>query len=275
MNYRDVLTHVKSYESWSQHIDVAGLVSHGFGARLTGLYTLRDIATLKAILGPSSPLVKARQAKDAAGAQKAESAFRAFLERTGIEGDWKIGEGGASELLTWVGRLHDLIVVEQTNNESDEIGFDVAEQCAIASGRPTLIIPHQGLFPIVGRRILVAWNGSREAARAVQGALPFIAKAGQVDVLLGSGKQTFSSITRYPDLNITNYLLRHTACVEPRRFDPSDAEAGAAILDEARKLGSDLLVMGAYGRSWFSEWVLGGATRHILREMDLPALMAH
>jgi len=275
MSYRDVLVHVKCYESWSQHIEVAGRVSHAFGARLTGLYTLRDIAVLKVMLGVESPTVRERQAKDAAAAQNAESVFRGFLERTGIDGDWKTGEGAASELLTWASRFHDLAVVEQTDTVADEIGFDVAEQSALASGRPTLIVPYRGHFPTVGRRILVAWNGSREAARAVHGALPFIAKAERIDLLLGHGKDTFSSITRYPDFKIADYLRRHAACVEARRFDPSDVETGAAILTEARNAGSDLLVMGAYGRSWFSEWILGGATRQVLREMHVPVLMAH
>lgn len=88
-------------------------------------------------------------------------------------------------------------------------------------------------------------------------------------------KDTFSSITRYPDFKIADYLRRHAACVEARRFDASDAEAGMAILDEARKAESDLLVMGAYGRWWFSEWILGGATQHVLHDMHLPVLMAH
>ncbi|MBM3580358.1 MAG: universal stress protein [Alphaproteobacteria bacterium] len=275
MSYRDVLVHVKFYESWSQHIEVAGRVSHAFGARLTALYTLRDIATLKVVFGAESPTVQARQAKDALALEKAEKGFRRFVKQTGIDGDWKVGEGTASELLTWAGRFHDLVVVEQTDNVSDEIGFDVAEQCVLASGRPTLVVPYRGHFPTVGRRILVAWNGSREAALAVHGALPLIAKAERVDLLLGRGKETFNSITRYPDLKITDYLQRHAPCVEARRFDVSDAEAGTAILDEARKAEADLLVMGAYGRWWFSEWILGGATQHVLRDMHLPVLMAH
>lgn len=275
MSYRDVLVHMKSYESWSQHIDVAGRVSLAFGARLNALFTLRDIATLKLVLGVDAPAIKERQNRDADAIQKAETVYREFLRRTGIAGDWKIGEGAASELLTWASRFHDLIVVEQTDNVADEIGFDVAEQCALASGRPTLVVPFRGQFPTVGRRIVVAWNGSREAARAVNGAMPFLETAERVDLLLGRGKETFGSITRYPDLKITDYVRHHSAKVEARRFDPADAEAGAAILQEAKKSGADLLVMGAYGRSWFSEWILGGATRHVLREMQLPVLMAH
>lgn len=275
MAYRDVLVHVKPYENWSQHIEVAARISDMFKARLTGLYTLRDIAVLKDFLSEESAAVRERQARDAEAAQKAERLFRAFLERTGVTAEWKVGEGAANELIAWSARFHDLVIVEQTDLTTDEIGFDVAEQCALASGRPTLVIPFRGQFPTVGRRILVAWNGSREAARAVQGALPFIARSDRVDVLLGRGKSNFSTITRFPDLTITAYLGRHASRVEAERTDAEDAEAGAAILAAAKKAEADLLVMGAYGRSWFSEWILGGATRHILRDMNLPVLFAH
>lgn len=275
MSFRDVLVHVKPYENWSRHIEVAAHASRRFGARLTGLYTLREVATLKALLGSQSPVVEERQARDLVASRAAEGAFRDLLERTGILGSWKIGEGAASELLAWASRFHDLVVVEQTNPAKDEIDFDVAERCVLSSGRPTLVVPFRGEIPSESRRILIAWNGSREAARAVQGALPFIAKAERVDVLLGRGKEAFGSITKYPDVTIAEHLQHHAPLVEVRRTDASDAEAGAAILEAARKAGSDLLVMGAYGRSWFSEWVLGGATRHVLREMWLPVLMAH
>jgi nucleotide-binding universal stress UspA family protein len=167
------------------------------------------------------------------------------------------------------------VIVEQTDNVADGVDFDVAEECALASGRPTLVVPFKGQFPTVGRRILVAWNDSREAALAVYGALPFFEKSEKVDVLLGRAQEGFHSITRYPDLKITDYLRRHAATVEEHCFDPPDTEVGAAILDEAQRVGSDLIVMGAYGRSWFSELILGGATRDVLSKMRVPVLMAH
>jgi hypothetical protein len=275
MSIRDVLVHVKSYEPWSEHIDVTGRIARAFGARLTGLWTLRDIAMLKTILGADAPAVLERQSKDRHASLEAEKTFRDFLEHTGIVGDWQIGEGDASDLLSWAARFHDLLVVEQTDPETDETGWDVAEQCALTSGKPTLVVPFQGRFPTVGRRILIAWNGSREAALAVHGALPFLAAAEQTTLLFGRGKDGFSSITRYPDLNVTDYLRRHGVDVATRPFDVPDEQAGSGILDAAHRCGADLIVMGAYGRSWFREWVLGGATRYVLGNMHTPVLMAH
>ena len=188
---------------------------------------------------------------------------------------WDSGEGNASELLTLAGRLHDLLIVEQTHEGFDEFGWDVAETCAVSSGTPTLVIPFEGTFPSIGRRVLVAWNGSRQAAAAVHGALPLIQRAEHVTALIGRGKESFSSITRYPKLDIVGYLGRHTANVSARVFEAHDVEAGARISQVAEETDSSLIVMGAYGHSAWRELFLGGATRQMLKHMTLPVLMAH
>jgi nucleotide-binding universal stress UspA family protein len=275
MTYRDVLVHVKYHETWSPHIDVAGHIAGAFGAKLTGLYTLSDLAVMKNVMGAKSQSVLDRQARDAERAGKAEAAFRAFLERTKLAGDWKIGEGNAGDLLRWSSRFNDLVVIEQTDIGMDEPGLESEIQCLMGSGRPTLIVPSRGSFPSVGRRIVVAWNGSREAALAVHGALPFIERADDVEVLIGRGKEAFSSITCYPNFRIADYLANRTPGVRTRPFEPVDAQAGTEILKAAAEAQADLIVMGAFARSWFREWIFGGATLQVLREMKVPVLMAH
>lgn len=275
MTYRDLLVHVKYHETWSPHIDVASQVAQTFGSRLTGLYTLSDIAVMKTVMGAKSQSVSDRQARDAEKAAKAEAEFRSFLERKKLAGDWKIGEGNAGDLLRWSSRFCDLIVIEQTDLGVDEVGLESEIQCLMGSGRPTLIVPSRGAFPTVGKRVLIAWNGSREAALAVHGALPIIERAEQVEILIGRGKEVFSSITHYPDFRIADYLARRTRSVQTRTFEPTDAQAGAEILKAATETQADLIVMGAFARSWFREWIFGGATLHVLREMKTPVLMAH
>lgn len=275
MTYRDILVHVKYHEAWSPHIDVAGALAQSFGARLTGLYTLSDLAALKTVFGKSADSVREREVKDAAKTSEAEEKFRALLAKRNIAGDWKVGEGNAGDLLPWASRFCDLIVIEQTDLGTDEIGLESEIQTVMASGRPTLIVPKRGTFPTVGKRILLAWNGSREAATALRGALPLIEKADHVDVLLGRGKEVFGSITRYPDLKITDYLARRTRSLGTREFAAGEPDAGAAILKAASDAGADLIVMGAFARSWFREWIFGGATLHVLRKTTLPVLMAH
>ncbi|WP_246045497.1 universal stress protein [Rubellimicrobium roseum] len=126
----------------------------------------------------------------------------------------------------------------------------------------------------MGRHVLVAWNGSRETTLAVQHALPFIRRAERVTLLEGTGKERFPSVTRWPLVSMEGYLMTQAERIRKIILPGSEGDAGAAILRAAAQSGADLVVMGAYGRSWLAEWVLGGATRHVLRHACVPLLMA-
>jgi len=275
MTWRDFLVHVKAYEDWSEHIDVAMRLAKDFDAKLTGLYTSRNVAVIKTLLGENTAAAREIEARELAQMQAAEQRFRNKLKENGVDGEWDYGEGAASELVTFASRVHDVTIVEQTSEVSDEPGWDIAETCAVSSGTPVLVIPCEGSFPSIGKRILVAWNESRQAAAAIHGALPLISRAEHVAVLIGRGKESFGSITRYPKLDIARYLGRHATEVSTWAFEASDFEAGARILQIAEDKNSDLIVMGAYGHSAWRELFLGGATRYVLKHMTIPVLMAH
>lgn len=275
MTYREILVHVKAYEQWSPHIDSALALAKNCGARLTALYTIRELAMLRLILGAESNAVKEAAARDRPLAADYERKFREAASKAGVDADWQIGEGNANELLTLAGRYYDLVVLEKTNFAVDEIGRDVAEECAVQGGRPVIIMPRDHSVASLGKRIVVGWNASRQAAAAVQGALPLIAKAESVTVLKGHDKDVFPSVTRWPKLDIGQYLERHGARVRVVPFQASDAEAGAKLIAAAKEADADLLVIGAYGRSAWREFIFGGATRDILKSIQLPVLMAH
>ena len=275
MTWRDILVHVKAHEEWSEHIDVAIRLAKTCSARLTGLRTCRAAATIKHYLGPASGAALEVEAREAALAAEAEQRFRQALKANGVEGDWDTAEGDASEIVMLAGRVHDLIIVEQRREGFDEPGWDVAETCAVSSGTPTLVVPFEGEFPSLGERLLVAWNGSQQAAAALHGAMPLIHRAKHVTLLIGRGKQSASSITRYPKMDIVAYLERHAAEVSTWAFEAEDWEAGARILDAADQTESDLVVLGAYGHPAWRELFLGGATRHVFQHMTVPVLMAH
>jgi nucleotide-binding universal stress UspA family protein len=275
MAWRDILVHFKHHKDWSPQIDVAVRLAAAHEARLTGLYTLRDVAMMKLVFGATSAAAAEAAARAQPRVDAAEQRFRDAAKAAGVVAEWQTGEGNADELLAVVGRFHDLIVVEQSDPGSDEIGWDVAESCVLSSGRPTLVVPVQGSVGTVGTRILVAWNDSRQAAAAVHAALPLIEKAQSVTVAIGRGKDVRSSVTRMPRLDIVDYLRKHNGAVSSLPLNTRDADAGEAILRAVSETGADLLVMGAYGRSAWRELVLGGATRHVLQHMRVPVLMAH
>jgi nucleotide-binding universal stress UspA family protein len=276
MKALDLLIHVKANKEWTESSSVGLRLARQLDARAHGLLTLGELARTKALFAKDNAIIAERQADWDKKGTEAEARFRQALENEAVEGTWLVGEGQASELLTLVGRVHDLIVVEQNDPGVDDIDWDPAEEAAVGSGVPTLVVPKAGAFPIVGRRIAIAWNHSREAARAVHGALPLLLRAQSVVVIAGQRKEVFSSIIKAPDHDLAACLRRKGVSVEEVPFLPPPAEnADAALLTAVGKTGADLLVMGAYGRSWLREWILGGATRHVLRNMDLPVLFAH
>ncbi|MFC7335344.1 universal stress protein [Rhodocista pekingensis] len=279
MGFKDILVHVRPHAVDGEPVQVALRLAAGHGARLTGLLTLRDLAMLKLLYPSSAAIVEQRVQEAARLATEVEDRLRTLADSAGVGFGFQVGEGDTAELLGLAGRYHDLVVIGQTDPGTEELGIDVPEAALGTCGRPVLVVPRQGTFPVVGRHVLVAWNGSRESARAVQAALPFIALAERITVLLGRSKERYPSITRRPPVDIAVHLARHAgpgcAPVEAVPLEVPEAEAGAAILRQAAARGADLLVMGAYGRSWLREWALGGATRHVLRNAPLPVLMAH
>jgi nucleotide-binding universal stress UspA family protein len=165
-------------------------------------------------------------------------------------------------------RYADLAVVGQP-----EDGPDHVTEMIMTTGRPFLVVPRYGQFAEAGRRIMVAWNGSREATRAVFDAMPLLAKADKVMVVTldaGDGDHGES-----PGADISLAIARHGAQVEVARSTAGGIDAGNALLSRVTDFAADLLVMGAFSRHPLREKALGGATIEVLRHMTVPVLMSH
>ncbi len=171
-------------------------------------------------------------------------------------------------------RYADLIVLGQAapSDNEDSLLPDLPDYILLNCGRPVLLVPRSGRFPTVGKRVLVAWNGSVEAAKAVTAALPLLRGAEQVSIAVLGNRA--DALGESPGSDIALYLARHGVKVEVLRR-PEPVDPGQAILSLAADFGVDLLVMGAYGHSRFREMMLGGATRTVLATATLPVLMAH
>lgn len=277
MAYRAILVHVPLGDAKVQ-VELAAALAKRFDAHLTGICSLSETPMLRSAvhnpflrLEPSKvdDLIKAEYEEAAA----AEKRFDAIADRAGVSHSWLTGEGDAADLIIHTCRLQDLGVVEQGAVESDLL-WGAAAQLAL-SGHPALVIPRTWRSPEFGRRAVVAWNGSAQSAAALRKALPLLRRAEQVTVLLGRSRAAFPSSMRVPDLDVVAYLRRQGIAVAAKELDICDAEAGAEILKRAEADKADLIVMGAFGRSRFREWILGGATRHVLEHMTVPVFMAH
>lgn len=275
MRWSSLLVHIRAYESWSPSIDVALLLAKTFDARLTGLYTIRELAILKLMLGANHPAVREAETRDEPLTAAMQAKFEEACARAGVSAEWDLAEGNAQEVLSLAGRCHDLVIIEQSLSGLDRLGTDIVEECAVSCGTPTMIVPRSGAFASVGRHVVVAWNHSRQSASALHAALPLIAKAEKVTILLGEQRDPASSITKAPRHDIEGYVRNYARNVSVVPFASTETDNGTELLGAARKAGGDVLVMGAYGRSAWREFVLGGATRSVIRHLDKPVLMAH
>lgn len=149
------------------------------------------------------------------------------------------------------------------------------EAVMFQSGRPVLLIPEAYAGSSTGTRILVAWNASREATRAVHDALPLIETCKGVQVVVIDGKASDDGHGGDPGADIAVHLARHTGMVETRNVAGAGRRVAVIINDEARYCDADLIVMGGYGHSRAREWILGGATQDMLEICTLPILLSH
>ena len=145
----------------------------------------------------------------------------------------------------------------------------------MTSGRPVLAVPYAGDFPVVGERVLVAWNASREAARAVNDALPLLAQAKMVTVLAVNPRFGIRGHGDVPAADIALHLARHGVKAEAAHTASGDIADSQALLSYAADISADLIVAGAYGHSRAREVIFGGMTRTLLREMTVPVLFSH
>lgn len=166
-------------------------------------------------------------------------------------------------------RSHDLTIVPVDENVEYQI---VAEDLVFGSGRPVLLLPAAGSAEPAFDNVIVGWDGSRSAARALADALPFCAAANTVRLvqITGDKKVSSQSIT-----DIQRHLSYHGIEAVIEEVEAAERDAGAALMDHATETGADLLVMGAYGHSRTREFILGGATRTVLGDVRLSILLAH
>jgi nucleotide-binding universal stress UspA family protein len=170
-------------------------------------------------------------------------------------------------------RSTDLIVTGQADPSWDfSLTMEFPERLALESGRPVLVVPNAGHHPELGRNILIAWKPTREVARSTFDALSLLKDAEQVQIL--EVKQS-SDTPLTPDTSIAAALGRHGITPILRSTVAPDSKVGDEILSRLAEERADLLVMGVYGHSRVSEYVLGGATRYIARHMTVPTLWSH
>lgn len=214
-------------------------------------------------------------------ANSAQTRFRAAVESQGVSladiseasstvtAGWR-QEGLESQLIGEYGRLFDLIVIGR-NFGQPWINWSVMCEAALfETGRPVLVAPAEAPSG-VGSHVLVAWNGSTETARCLALSMPFLERADAVVILTVEGWQ----VPGPSGHQMTAHLRRNGIKATARNVTPANRAVGEVILHEAKEVGADLIVKGAYTHSRLRQLVFGGATRHLLHHTQVPVFMAH
>jgi len=275
MTMKNILVHVDHRDASKHRLAATFDLAKGHDAHVAGLAVKVPMA-IPTSLAAELPK-EAFESFAACRAEERQAAKKLFDEASEAAGwtkrsEWRIAEGDPARVLGLHGRYADLIVVGQPDPADSSPELEkLPDNLVLEAGRPVMVIPYIGAKRRIGNKLLVAWNGSREAARAVADAMPLLERADEVKVL--SAKPL--DIGNLPGADIALHLARHDVNTEAYGTTNKDIDIGDLLLNEAAEEGADLLVMGAYGHSRLRETILGGATRHILQHMTVPVLMSH
>lgn len=167
------------------------------------------------------------------------------------------------------------IMMRPGASKPEDWRVSIFEGVLFGSGRPVLLVPPTWQRPEFARNVVIAWNGKREAARALADATPFLDNADQITIVTVDARPGFDGVGPAPGADIAAHLARRGLKVDVRNLDGLGREASVTLMEGAAALGADLIVMGGYGRARLSEWVFGGVTHAIIETCDIPVLMSH
>ncbi len=273
MTYRTLLLQMFEDPNLDHRLATAVALAARFQAHLVGLTVAPPpvmpfgYGEAAAYVGPE--IFEAQREASHAIAERLQAAFDKALEGTGLSSVWRDEEGDAAVLYARAAATADLVITgQEAGDVLDAMVPNVTEHLVTEAGGPVLMLPPAAADAAFGKRVLVGWNGAKEAKRAVVDALPFL-KAADTVWLATVGDPEAVRLDRAVRL-----LGRHDVAAKELVLEDKGQEAGAILLEQAQAKDADLLVMGAYSRSRLREMILGGATRHVLHNAKLPVLFS-
>ena len=273
---KDIVVNLTTDAARDVAADYAVTVARVFDAHLSGIAFAYDVFVPGSVFGDVPiDLADAERDKREQTARTAIAKLDETARGAGLSAASQVLSAtlaDSADIFARLARRFDLSILPQAGPDTKTRNL-IVEAALFESGRPVLVVPYiqrEGLAP---NCVMVCWDGSRSAARAVGDALPFLLRAKRVEVVLVASEAGKSD--EIPGADIAHHLARHGLKVELKRLVSVDVDVANTLLSHAADIGSDLLVMGGYGHSRLREFVLGGVTRGILASMTLPTLMSH
>jgi nucleotide-binding universal stress UspA family protein len=276
MSLNDIILHVDGAEATKARVEFAVALAKDHGAHLLGI-AFAPTALLP-LYGADVGLADMSEVLEGVKA-KGETALQAFKARAKAEGvsvEGRLMQGMSEEFprdFACSARHVDLAIIGQPRDGDPLIGqYALVERCLFASGRPAIIVPAAAEKVEIAGTVVVAWDGSAEAARAFNDALTFLRRPKRVVLLVGVPEEG----SEPPGVDdMVAHLKRRGVSAEMIRFSTSEGDIGRTILAKAKKLRADMIVMGAFHHSRWREFILGGVTLTMLEEATIPLFMAH
>jgi nucleotide-binding universal stress UspA family protein len=278
MSYKTLLAVLQGKEDAGRVLDCAAPLARRFSAHLVGVHAEPLPIPYATPMGfPDTDFITAGTQINQQRSEEIKALFDARTRSEGISAEWQAMEsftGDSAVSALTVARACDLLITQQSNPDSHSMSLANVEALLFESGRPVLFVPYAVSVNCAFKKVLIAWNGSHQAARATFDALPFIKEAEETEILWIDAGDPGRQDSAVAGVDIAAALSRHGARITFSSEVSAGLASGEAIEYRVAEIGADLLVMGAYSQSWLKEFFFGGATRTLLRSMPTATLMA-
>ena len=280
MSYKNLLVYLDETEASKSRAALALKLAEEHGAHLTALgLVVEPVIPSFVYAQVPAEVLEARRGAVREQIRTVLDRFEAAAQRSSVETSVRMDDCLQSDVSRTVGlhaRYSDLLILGQSNPEETPLGGGhLAEEVVLAAGRPLLIVPYIGADKTLGETVVVAWDASREAARAVSDSLPILEQAKQVVVIAVNPRGSADGHGQEPGADLALHLTRHGCSVQVERLESHEIGIGDTLLSFLADRSADLLVMGGYGHARIKELVLGGVTQHMMAHMTVPVLMSH
>ena len=274
---KDVVVNLTGGHPQDFAADFAISLAAGFSAHIAGVaFIYEPIIPGDMLGGIPTDLIEVQREENRKTAEAAVDRFEAAARAAAVAAETRVVDAslaGAADLFGRIARRFDMAVVGQARREQGASEELLIEGALFGSGRPVVVVPYTQQEGLRLDRILICWDGSRPAARAIADAIPLLSRARTVDIVVVIGERDKSG--EITGRNMRRHLARHGIETEIKHITASGGVAQNAILAHAAETGATFIVMGGYGHSRLREFILGGVTRGILKSMPVPVLMSH
>lgn len=275
--YKTLLVHFDTTPRAEVRLRLAARLAADFEAHLQVSYSVLSPMYAEPFMADggaylSQELVKLQARRD----REVREHFEKIASSLPVKAEWLVGEGDPVGAMLQHSRYADLMVVGQhIVGQSNDTTPEFVPRLVLGAACPVLVVPYAGSHAEVGHRPMLAWNASRESARAAHAALPLLQRAEAVQVVSFDARPGQGGHGDLPGADVATWLSRHGVKATTSTTRAHDVDAGNQILSRAADDNADLIVMGGYGHSRAFEFVMGGATRTVLQAMTVPVLFAH